>query len=136
PRRAKTKMSYPSKLDNTVGGSLSTWGKPLDCMVRECEDELCLDPAFTRANLKACGTASHSMDQPDDGQTSCQHQVQYLFEIEFKQEMRRQISDGEVREIHLTNLFLVRYGHITAENTPDLGEMCSSLRCKLDLFIV
>src|SRR5947207_478585 len=55
PRRSMTKMSFPGMLDNTVGGSLSSGEKPIDCIVRECEEEISLDPAYTRANIKACG---------------------------------------------------------------------------------
>jgi len=31
-------MTYPNMLGNTVGGSLATGKKPIDCMVRKCEE--------------------------------------------------------------------------------------------------
>lgn len=49
PRRALTKMSSPGMLDNTVGGSLVAGEKPIDGIVRECDEELCMSPEYTRA---------------------------------------------------------------------------------------
>jgi len=58
PRRAKTKLSYPNMLDNTVGGSLASGEKPFDCIIRECEEEASLPAQYTRANITACGSLS------------------------------------------------------------------------------
>lgn len=127
-------------------------------MDRECQEELCLNPVYTRANLVACGTASYSMTVTDDGQASFQHQVQYLFEMEFDEEVVPKIGDGEVGEVNLMTLeevlsalangefklncamtwlaFLIRHGHVNSENEPDLLEICSRLHRKLDLFMI
>lgn len=51
---------------------------PINCTVRECREELCLDPEHTRKILKACGTASCSMTETDFGQPGCQNQMQFL----------------------------------------------------------
>lgn len=158
PRRAPTKMSYPNMLDNTVGGTLRAEERPLDCMIRECEEELCLDANFTRANLQACGTSTYQMTVSDNGQVGCQHQVQYLYELEFSKDVVPEIGDGEVGEINLMTLsevksaltngefklncamtwisFLIRHGYITAENEKDFVEICCRLHRKHDLFIV
>lgn len=158
PRRSMTKMSYPGMLDNTVGGSLSSGEKPIDCIIRECEEEISLDPAYTRANIKACGTVSYQMTKTDRGEPGCQLQVQYLYEMEFAEEVIPKIGDGEVGEIHLKTLdevkaalangefklncamtwlsYLIRHGLLTPENEPDLIEICSRLHRKHDLFIL
>ena len=158
PRRAKSKMSYPNMLDNTVGGGLLAGEKPIDCMVRECQEELSLDCEYTRANLRACGTASYSMTQTDAGQPGCQHQVQFLFEMEFGEDLVPKIGDGEVGQLYLMNLeevrsalangefklncamtwlaFKIRHGHLTPENEPNLLEICSRLHRKHDLFMI
>lgn len=158
PRRAPSKISFPNMLDNTVGGSLRAEERPIDCMVRECEEELCLDPEFTRAHLHPCGTASYQMTVSDSGQVGCQHQVQYLYELEMPPRMIPKIGDGEVGEINLMTLsevktalangefklncamtwisFLIRHGYITAENERDYVEICCRLHRKHDLFIV
>ncbi|KAI1120840.1 NUDIX hydrolase domain-like protein [Nemania abortiva] len=158
PRRAKTKSTYPNMLDNTVGGSLSAGESPIECMVRECEEELSMKPEYTRANLKPCGTISWSTDRLDDGSVGCQHQVQYLYEMEIGEDTVLEIGDGEVGEINWKSLdqvraalsngefklncamtwlaFLIRNGHITAEDEPKLVEICSRLHRKLDLFVI
>ena len=98
------------------------------------------------------------MDRAGDGQTSCQHQVQYLVEVELNEDTVPKIGDGEVRGIILMTLdevrsalangeckmncantwlaFLIRHGHITVENEPNLVLICSRLHRKLYLFIV
>jgi isopentenyldiphosphate isomerase len=157
PRRALTKMSFPGMLDSTVGGSLASRESPIDGMVRECQEELCLDPAYTRANLKACGTCSFQLTVTDLLETGCQHQVQYLFELEFRKDIVPRIGDGEVGELQLMSLeqvrnamrsgefkltcnmtymaFLIRHGYINAENEPDFVEICSRLHRRHALFI-
>ena len=106
-RRSITSMTYPGMLDNTVTGNLPSGEKPIDCIVRECEVELGLDPTSTRANIKACRTASYHMtrDRVDSG---CQLQVQYLYEMEFGEGVMPRIGDVQVGEIHLMTLDKVR----------------------------
>ncbi|KAH6618338.1 NUDIX hydrolase domain-like protein [Chaetomium sp. MPI-SDFR-AT-0129] len=149
PRRAWTKMSFPGMLDNTVGGSLATGETPIDGMVRECEEEICLDPAYTRSHIKACGTLSFQLTVDDILNPGCQHQVQYVYEMELGQDVMPRIGDGEVGELHLLSVeevvnamrngevkltcnmtylaFFIRHGYITAENEPDIIEICSRL---------
>ncbi|KAK0624771.1 NUDIX hydrolase domain-like protein [Bombardia bombarda] len=157
PRRAKEKMSFPGMLDNTVGGSLAAGEKPIDGIVRECEEEICLDPEYTRANIRACGTNSFQLTVTDLLEPACQHQVQYLYEIELRQDVVPKIGDGEVGELNLLSLeevveamrqgefkltcnmtylaFFIRHGYITAENEPDFVQICSRLNRYHDLFI-
>ena len=78
PRRSKTKMSYPGMLENTVGGSLRSGERPIDCIVRECGEEASLPEDYVRENIRTCGTLSYQMSRTDDGRVGCQHQVQYL----------------------------------------------------------
>jgi isopentenyldiphosphate isomerase len=158
PRRAKTKRSFPDMLDNTVGGSLSSGEKPIDCIVRECAEEASLPVEYTRANITACGVLSYQMTQTDYGQEGCQHQVQYLYEMEMSKDVVLVPNDGEAQEFNLMSLeevitalrtgqfklncamtwmaFLIRHGHVNAENEPKLTEITSRLHRKHDLFIV
>ena len=46
PRRSRKKMSYPGMLDNTTGGSLNANEIPLECIVRECQEEISLEPSL------------------------------------------------------------------------------------------
>lgn len=145
-------------LDNTVGGSLATSQNPIDCMVRECEEEHRLELGYTRSDLKACGTISYSVDQADSGHVGCEHQVQYLYELEFTKDVIPKIGDGELGEVNIMTLdevltalagrefklncamtwlaFLIRNGHITVENESNLAEIYARLHCKHDLFTV
>lgn len=156
PRRARTKMSFPGMLDNTVGGSLASGERPIDGMVRECEEEIRLEPAYTRSNIRACGTNSFQLSRSDFLEPACQHQIQYLFEMELRQDIVPKIGDGEVGELLLMSLdevrqamkddkfkltcnltylvFFIRHGYIHAENEPDLVEICSRLQRRHSLF--
>lgn len=158
PRRALTKMSFPGMLDNTVGGCLASGERPIDGIVRECEEEICPDPVYTRLNIKACGTDSFQLTVSDLLEPACQHQVQYLFEIELRQDIIPRIGDGEVGDLLLTTLdevrqvmrdgkfkltckltcmaFFIRHGYINAENEPDLVEIWSRLHRRHSLFFV
>ena len=158
PRRAKTKMSFPGMLDNTVGGSLRSGERPIDCIVREAAEEGSIPESYTRKHVRACGTLSYQMDRTDDGREGCQFQVQYLYEMEVGEGIVLRPNDGEVEEFKLMRLdevihalrrgecklncgmtwmsYLVRYGIVNAENEPNLVEICSRLHRKHDLFIV
>ena len=67
PRRSKPKRSYPSMLDNTVGGSLSSGERPIDCIARDSAEEASFPEAYVRDNIKACGTLSYQLFRTDDG---------------------------------------------------------------------
>ena len=158
PRRSRTKMSYPGMLDNTVGGSLKSGEKPIDCIVREAAEEGAIPESYTRENVRACGTLSYQMDRTDDGRPGCQHQVQYLYEMELQEGIVPKPFDGEAEEFMLMSLdevvhalrrgkfklncgmtwmaYLVRHGFVNAENKPNLVEICSRLNRKHDIFIV
>lgn len=158
PRRSKTKISYPGKLDNTVGGSLASGERAIDCMVRESAEEASLPEEYTRANLKPCGALSYQMSLTDAGKPGCQHQVQFLYELELPQDMIPKPCDGEVEEFTFKTLaevqdalaggefkwncamtwmaYFIRNGIVNADNEPDLVEICSRLHRKLDIFVV
>ena len=158
PRRSRTKMTYPGMLDNTVGGSLRSGERPIDCIVREAAEEGALPEAYTREHVRACGTLSYQMDRTDDGREGCQCQVQYLYEMELPEDIVPRVFDGEVEEFRLMSLdevidalrgggfklncgmtwmsYLVRHGVVNAENEKDLVEICARMNRKHDLFIV
>ncbi|KAK0506919.1 hypothetical protein JMJ35_010619 [Cladonia borealis] len=158
PRRSKTKMSYPGMLDNTVGGSLRSGERPIDCIVREAAEEGGVPEEYTREHVKACGTLSYQMDRTDDGKEGRQHQVQYLYEMEVPEGFVPKPCDGEVEEFMLMGIeevvgalrrgefklncgmtwmsYLVRHGIVDAENEERLVEICARMHRKLDLFVV
>ncbi|KAI0515379.1 NUDIX hydrolase domain-like protein [Xylaria bambusicola] len=149
PRRAFTKMSFPGKLDNTIGGSLASRERTIDGIVRGCEEDLCLDPTYMRANIKQCGTNLFQLTMTDSLEVGRQHQVQHLYEIELSQDIVPRIGDGKVGSIELLTIdqvqealkrgefkltcnltymaFFIRDGYIDAENESHLVEICSRL---------
>ncbi|KAI1331491.1 NUDIX hydrolase domain-like protein [Xylariaceae sp. FL0255] len=158
PRRALIRMSFPGKLDSTVSGSLASGEKTIDSIIREGDEELCLDPSYVRSNILSCGTNSFQLTVTDLLEVGCQHQVQYLYEIELRQDIVPRIGDGEVGAIELMTIsqvqeamrkgkfkltsnlvymaFFIRHGYINAENEPHLVEICSRLNRHHHLFIV
>ena len=158
PKRSKTKMTYPGMLDNTVGGSLRSGERPIDCIVREAGEEAAFPEEYTREKVRACGTLSYQMDRTDDGREGCQCQVQYLYEMEVREDIVPEPFDGEVEGFRLMSLeevvnalrrgefklncgmtwmaYLVRHGIVNAENEGHLVEICARLNRKHDLFIV
>ncbi|KAI3320969.1 NUDIX hydrolase domain-like protein [Xylariaceae sp. AK1471] len=146
PHRALTKMSFPGKLDNTVGGSLASGESPIDGIVRECEEELCLEPSYVRANIRPCGINSFQLPVTDLVEVGCQHQ-----------DIVPRIGDGEVGEVQLITIdevqqamregqfkltcnltyitFLIRHGYINAEKEPSLVELSSRLNRYYTLFV-
>lgn len=82
PRRSRTKMSYPGKYDNIVGGSLASGEKAVDCMLRESAEEAFLPNNHNSANFKSCGALSYQMSRTDAGRPGCQHRVHFLYELE------------------------------------------------------
>lgn len=65
PRRSKTKTSCPGQLDNTVGGSLASGEKPVNCITRESAEEASLPENYTCTILKPCGALSYQMSRID-----------------------------------------------------------------------
>ena len=98
------------------------------------------------------------MDRTDDGREGCQHQVQYLYEMELPVDIVPRPFDGEVDEFMLMSIdevvgalrrgefklncgmtwmsYLVRHGIVNAENEKNLVEICARMNRKHDLFIV
>ena len=65
PRRSKTKTSCPGQLDNTVGGSLTSGEKPVNCIIRESAEEVSLPEDYARTILKPCDALSYEMSRID-----------------------------------------------------------------------
>jgi hypothetical protein len=98
------------------------------------------------------------MSVTDDGKSGCQHQVQYLYEMEMSEDILLMPYDGEAQNFNLMSLeevmaalrqgefklncgmtwmaFLIRHGHVNAENEADLGEIEARLHWKHDMFVV
>ncbi|KAM0434004.1 hypothetical protein ACHAPT_003948 [Fusarium lateritium] len=158
PRRSQTQPTFPGMLDNFVAGNIRSDESPLETMIRKAFIEMQLPEDFIRANIRPCGTVTYQMAETNDGRRGCQHHCQFVFELEFPEDVVPRPNDGEVKDLKLMSLrevqealsshdftpnriltyiaHFVRHGIINDDNEPRLMEVCSRLHRKHDLFIV
>lgn len=157
PKRAMTKQTYPGMMDNTVAGGLATGERPIDCLVREAQEEASLPETIVRQNARSCGTVTyfHLRDERAGGETGlCQPECQYAYDLELPASVIPVPDDNEAEDYRLLDVeeirtalaegkfkpncamllidFLVRHGILTPENEPDYIEIVSRLHRKLD----
>ena len=156
PKRSKTKQTYPSMMDNTVAGGLTTGEKPFKCLIREAEEEASLPEAAVRP-AKPCGTLTyfHVRDARAGGETGlCQPECQYLYDLELPPDRIPSPGDNEAVDFQLLSVeevqnamaagafkpncalvlleFFVRHGILTAEQEPDYIEIVARLHRRLE----
>jgi 8-oxo-dGTP pyrophosphatase MutT (NUDIX family) len=156
-RRAKTKRTYPSMLDSTVGGSLPTGEKPFECLIRESIEEASFPEELVRAHAKACGTVNYVCltDHRAGGEVGLMcPEVQFTYEIQLPEDITPVPGDGEAESIILFTIdelksalakgdftpangcivldFFVRHGIITYENEKDYIDIASRLHRVLE----
>jgi 8-oxo-dGTP pyrophosphatase MutT (NUDIX family) len=156
PRRAETKQTYPGMMDNTVAGGLSTGEEPLECLIRECEEEASIPENIAR-QAKSCGTLTyfHIRDARAGGETGlCQPECQYVYDLELPSDFVPKPGDDEAIDFKLLSIaevqealadgkfkpncalllveFLVRHGFLTPEGEPDYIEIVSRLHRKME----
>ena len=158
PRRAKTKETYPSMLDNSAAGGIPSGEMPFEAMVRECEEEASLPEEIVRKSLKQVGCVTFFMTRPSSagGETGLlQPECFYVFDLKVDAEMILTPADGEAESFELMTIpelqtrmangevkpncilvlldFFVRHGIITPENEPDFTEIVTRLHRRLPL---
>ncbi|KAI1498167.1 NUDIX domain-containing protein [Biscogniauxia marginata] len=158
PRRAADKSTYPNMLDNTVAGGLMTGEDPLECMIREADEEANLAEPLVRSRVVHTGivTYIYVTDERVGGEAGQIYpEMQWVYEIELKPTAGETPTpkDGEVAEFHLWTVeqvrealdrgefkpncalivldFFVRHGVLTRENEPDFDEIVRRMHRKL-----
>lgn len=156
PRRSRTKSTYPGMLDNSVAGGLSMWDTPIQCLVREADEEASLDEELVLGKARACGTLSwlHVKDERSGGEAGLlQPGVQFVYDLEVDDKVVPKPNDDEVEAFHLWDIatvmenmasmkfkpsaavvlvdFFIRHGFITAENEPDYVDIIARIHRKL-----
>lgn len=151
-RRAKTKRTYPNLLDSTVGGGLPTGETPLECLIRESEEEASFTEELIRSRAKACGTVNYMCrtDERGGGELGLfTPEVQFTYEMELPPDVIPKPGDNEAEEIIFMKVerlksalaageftpangcivldFFVRHGIITYEKEKDYIEIASRL---------
>lgn len=156
-RRAKTKSTFPSMLDNTVAGGISSGEDPFESVVREAREEASLPEDIVRKGAKSCGSVSYFYvrDKMAGGETElCQPECQYVFDLELPSDVVLAPGDDEVGEFLLMEVeevqeafaagefkpncslvlldFFVRHGILTYANEKDYIEIVSRLHRRLE----
>lgn len=157
-RRAAWKRTFPNMLDSTVGGSLPTGESPLECLVREAEEEASFSPDLVKKAAIACGTINYVSitDERSKGEQGllCP-EVQFCYEMKVPSDLVPIPGDGEAQEIILLNVeqlkaalakgeftpangcvvldFFIRHGVLTFENDPHYITVASRLHKLHDL---
>lgn len=60
PRRAAGKQTYGGMLDNTVAGGIATGENPLECLIRESDEEASLPGRVVRKSAVPNGTITYT----------------------------------------------------------------------------
>ncbi|KAE8147805.1 NUDIX hydrolase domain-like protein [Aspergillus avenaceus] len=158
PRRNYNKAKYPGMLDNSVAGGMASGERPLECLVREAQEEAGLSEEMIRAGARAAGTVTWITvsDERAGGHLGLINPgVLYVYDLEVSPEMVFTPVDGELCEFRLRRVeevkkallagefkpasanvmidFFVRHGLITAEDEEDYEDIVARLHRKLPL---
>lgn len=143
-------------MDNTVAGGMSLDEQPLECLAREAGEEASLPENLILKNAKACGTVSYFYVRDDraGGEVGLlQPEIQYVYDLQLSDDISPVPCDGEAEDFYLWSLqevktslanaefkpncalvlidFLIRYGHITAEQDSHFEEIIPRLHRNL-----
>ncbi len=157
PRRAKTKQTYASMLDNSVAGGMATGEVPLECVVREANEEASLPADLVREKAEAKGTITYLYvrEERAGGESGLiQPECQYVFDLELPEGVVCKPNDTEVEEFYLWTVeevkeglakgefkpncallildFFIRWGILTKENEKDYDEIKARLHRVLE----
>lgn len=111
-RRAKTKPTYPGKLDHMVAGGLSHGERPGDNVIRECAEEASIPPEIAK-KAKPAGFVSYS--QRDETNWGVKRDVIFCYDLDMPRDFSPTANDGEVDGFELWDMQRV-IDSITADN--------------------
>ncbi|TDZ27599.1 Uncharacterized protein CTRI78_v012238 [Colletotrichum trifolii] len=103
PRRSPTKSTFPGMLDNTVAGGLMTGEDPLECVIREADEEADLPAEVIRTRIKHVGGVTYIyITEAEAGQVGLIYpEVQWIYDLELSEDVVPQPNDGEVADFNL-----------------------------------
>ena len=157
PKRSDKKQTFKSMSDNTAAGGMTTGETPLQCAIREAQEEASLPEDITRERLKPAGCLSYIYvrDEKAGGETGLiQPEVEYIYDIELDADTEVKPNDGEVQQFHLLTVdkvlellgsgkfkansgivivdFLIRHGILTSEDVPGYADMLTRMHRRLE----
>lgn len=144
-KRSQDKPTYPGMLDNMVAGGQPAGLGFLENMIKECGEEADIPPSLART-LQAVGTVSYLYETKE----GLKPDVMVNYDLELPEDFEPRCADGEVERFDLLPLgevaeivrngfdfkfnsalvvidFLIRHGHLTADNEPDYGDLVTGL---------
>lgn len=154
-KRSPTKSTFPDMLDNAAAGGLMTGEDPLDCIIREADEEADLAEKITRESIKAVGGVSYIyVTREQAGEAGLIYpEVQWIYDLELPEHIIPKPKDGEVAGFKLCSIeevqqqlreglfkpncalvvidFFIRHGIITRENEPEFDEINRRIHRKL-----
>lgn len=148
--RSKSKPTYPGMLDNMVAGGQPTGLGFRENMIKECGEEAGI-PEDIAQNVTPIGAISY-LFETDEG---LKPDVMVNFDLELPAEFVPTCADGEVERFELIPIaevaeivrsgftfkfncalvvidFLIRHGHLTADNEPSYCELVAGLHRQLN----
>ncbi|RDW85879.1 thiamine pyrophosphokinase [Coleophoma crateriformis] len=156
PQRNLNKSTYPGMLDNAVAGGVAAGEMPMECLIREAEEEAAISRDMVSKNARAAGTVTwfNISNEMAGGQPGLMNPgVLYVYDLEVGPDLVLKPVDNDVHAFHLMDLkqvqeamkerrfkpasasvmmdFLIRHGLITAESDTDYAEIVSRLHRKL-----
>ena len=118
PKRSSTLFTYPSCLDTTVAGGVTTGEDPFTCVIREAAEEASLPEALVRARTRSCGVLSYIglKDARGGGgggggrgeQGLVTPDLIYVFDLEVDEDVLLEPRDDEVEEFYLWDVGTVQ----------------------------
>ncbi|XP_071960523.1 uncharacterized protein [Antedon mediterranea] len=136
-RRAKTKPTFPSKLDNIAAGGLPAGMSVKDCIVKECAEEASI-PEQLAKQAKPVGCISYLYHN----ELGVFPETQFMFDLELPVTFKPFNTDGETSDFYLLTIdevkekvasgefkpncalvilsFLIRHGYMSPDTDPFL----------------
>ncbi|WVO14886.1 hypothetical protein L204_102525 [Cryptococcus depauperatus] len=155
PRRSKTKATWPGFLDNSVAGGIPAGMKPLEAIIKECDEEASLPEQLVKKVIKNVGAASYVYITSDG---FLQPETEFLYDLPLPDQssseyVRPAPHDDEVdsfasltvpqliEALHSGEMkpncgliyvdWLMRHGYVTPENETDYLEISTRIRRRL-----
>ncbi|ORY25161.1 NUDIX hydrolase domain-like protein [Naematelia encephala] len=159
PRRSETKATWPSKLDNSVAGGIPAGMKPIESMIKECDEEASLPADLVKKYIKNCGVVTYFYIT-DDGYL--QPEIEYVYDLKLPHRddpsyVLPHPHDDEVESFSLLTIpevlaalhsgqfkpncglvlvdFLIRHGLVTPEDEPNFIEITWRMRRRLGVAV-
>lgn len=129
PRRSRTKQTYPSLLDQTVAGGISTGETAFESLVRESEEEACLPASLVRRKAISAGAVTyfHIRDSRAGGETRLlMPECQFVYDLDLSGESDEEgkpivprPGDDEVEAFELMSVEAVQRALANGEFKPN-----------------